>query len=171
MADATLSATQREFRDSVRAFAAKHLTTARKTYTQAGSSGQWHDRFRSTQPIYKAAVEAGLIKAEIPAPLGGTSAGFVDLAIMVEELYAVDTSASLTILGTALGLTPLIMAGTPELQKKFLAPFLSGEGTPLGSLVFSEPWGSANFADESGAGFRTTATEDGDYYILNGEKV
>lgn len=171
MTDSNITEAQREFRNSVRSFAEKHLSTARETYSLATAASQWQERFRSTQPIYKAAVDAGLIKAQIPAPLGGASMGFVDMALMVEELYSVDTSASLTILGTGLGLTPLIFGGAPELQKKFLAPFLSGEGTPLASLVFSEPWGSANFADDSGDGFRTTAVEDGDDYILNGEKV
>ena len=171
MADSSLTIAQQEFRKSVRLFAREHLSTARDTYSLATSASQWQERFRSTKPIYQAAVAAGLLKAQIPAPLGGTSAGFVDMALMVEELYSVDTSASLTILGTGLGLTPLIFGGTPELQKKFLAPFLSGEGAPLASLVFSEPWGSANFADDSGEGFRTTAVEDGDHYILNGEKA
>ncbi|ETN41497.1 uncharacterized protein HMPREF1541_03433 [Cyphellophora europaea CBS 101466] len=157
MADSSLTIAQQEFRKSVRLFAREHLSTARDTYSLATSASQWQERFRSTKPIYQAAVAAGLLKAQIPAPLGGTSAGFVDMALMVEELYSVDTSASLTILGTGLGLTPLIFGGTPELQKKFLAPFLSGEGAPLASLVFSEPWGSANFADDSGEGFRTTA--------------
>lgn len=113
---------------------------------------------------------------------------------MVEELYAVDTSASLTILGTGLGLTPLILAAAGAakaggdggekvlgLVGGMLKPFLeedgSGEdeGRPprLASLVFSEPQGSANFASAEGEGLRTVAveSEDGEGWVISGEKV
>jgi len=37
--------------------------------------------------------------------------------------------------------------------------------------VFSEPGGSANYADLGGSGFATVAGEDGDDYVINGEKL
>lgn len=66
---------------------------------------------------------------------------------MVEEMYSVEPAASLTIFGTGLGLTPLILAYRPELGE-FLEPFLrvgEGAGEPLASLVFSEPGGVVSF--------------------------
>ena len=171
MIDFELSPQQRAIRGAVRGFAKSHLKNARSLYDPPNPHAKWEDRFRSTKPIYRAAVEAGLIKAQIPTQLGGTGGALIDAALVVEEMYSVETSASLTILGTGLGLTPLIMAGTPELHKKFLAPFLSGEGTPIASLVFSEPAGSANFAQVGGPGFGTVAREEGDEYIISGEKV
>jgi nitroalkane oxidase len=171
MIDFTLTPEQQAYRSFIRSFANTHLKNARLLYDPPTPHTKWSSRFHSTQPIYRAAVEAGLIKAQIPAVLGGTGGSLGDAAIVVEELYSVETSASLTLLGTGLGLTPLIMAGSLEQHKKFLPPFLSGEGTPLGSLVFSEPAGSANFAEAGVAGFSTTACEDGDDYVINGEKV
>jgi nitroalkane oxidase len=170
MIDFTLTSEQTAIRSFIRSFANTHLKHARSLYDPPTPHAKW-SRFQSTQSIYRAAVEAGLIKAQIPAALGGTGGSLNDAAIVVEELYSVETSASLTILGTGLGLTPLIMAGSLEQHKKFLARFLSCEGTPLGSLVFSEPAGSANFAEAGGAGFSTTARENGDDYVINGEKV
>jgi nitroalkane oxidase len=171
MIDFTLTPEQQAVRSFIRSFANTHLKNARSLYDPLIPHAKWSSRFQSTQPIYRAAVEAGLIKAQIPVALGGTGGSLNDAAIVVEELYSVETSASLTILGTGLGLTPLIMAGSPDQQKKFFAPFLSGEGTPLGSLIFSEPAGSANFAEAGGPGFGTTAREDGNDYVINGEKV
>lgn len=171
MIDFELTPEQQAIRNAIRGFANAHLKNARSLYDPPLPHPKWEDRFRSTQPIYRAAVEAGLIKAQIPAPLGGTGGSLNDAALVVEELYAIETSASLTILGTGLGLTPLIVAGTPEQQKKFLAPFLSGEGTPLASLVFSEPAGSANFAELGGPGFATVARDEGDEYVISGEKA
>lgn len=171
MIDFQLSPEQLAMRNAVRGFARANLQTARSIYeAQRASSSAWEDRFRSTQPIYAEAVKAGLIKAQVPKQLGGAGGPLIEAALVVEEFYAVETSASLTILGTGLGLTPLIMSGSPE-HSKFFKPFLDGTGTPLASLVFSEPGGSANFAEAGASGFETVAQLQGEEYIINGEKV
>ena len=171
MIDFELTPQQHDIRQAVNSFAKAHLVNARSVYEPDPPHAKWEDRFRSTKPIYEAAVQSGLIKAQIPVPLGGTGGELIDAAIVVEEMYAHETSASLTILGTGLGLTPLVLAGTPELHERFLKPFLTGEGAPMASLVFSEPQGSANFAESGGPGFGTVAKEDGDDYLISGEKV
>ena len=171
MVNFDLTDQQRAIRTHIQHFASTHLAGARSLYDTTPPHAKWESRFRSTQPIYSEAVKAGLIQAQVPQALGGTGGALIDSALVVEELYAVETSASLTILGTGLGLFPLILAGTPELHKRLLPPFLSGEGTPMASLVFSEPAGSANFAEAAGPGFGTTAREEGDEYVINGEKI
>ena len=172
MIDFELSPEQLGLRNAVRGFVKANLTTARSVYEAKGaSSTKWEDRFRSTQPIYAEAVKAGMIKAQIPKELGGGGGPLIEAALVVEEFYAVETSASLTILGTGLGLTPLIMAGSPEQHKKFFEPFLTGTGTPMASLVFSEPEGSANFAEKGATGFQTVAKDEGDSYVISGDKV
>ena len=77
-------------------------------------------------------------------PLGGYGGTVLSATLLVEEMYKHDRSLSLTIFGTGLGLTPLLLGGTPEQHKEFLEPFLNGEGEPLASLVHSEPGGTAN---------------------------
>jgi alkylation response protein AidB-like acyl-CoA dehydrogenase len=77
----------------------------------------------------------------------------------------------LTIFGTGLGLSPLLVGGTPAQHEEFLKPFLSGEGEPLASLVHSEPGGSANYLEKGGKGLQTVARKDGDDRIVNGDKV
>ena len=62
------------------------------------------------------------------------------------------------------------LTGKPE-HKEYLAPFLSGEGEPLASMVFSEPGGVANWLEKGAPGLNTTATLEGDERVLNGEKV
>lgn len=173
MVDFNLSDHQKAIRNAVRSFAATHLKNARAIYESAAAKpdATWKDGFRSTRPIYEAANKGGLIKAQIPQPLGGTGGELIDATIVVEEMYAVETSASLTILGTGLGLTPLVIAGSSVMQQKFLKPFLAGEGAPLASLVFSEPAGSANYAAVDGSGFGTVAVEEGDELVISGEKV
>lgn len=137
MIDFTLSPSQLATRNAARTFASTHLLTAKATYDQIPSHAQ---RFQSLQPLYEEAVKAGLIKGQIPAPIGGTSNGLIEATILVEEMSAVERAASLTIFGTGLGLTPLCLGFKPEFAE-FLTPFLSGVGSPLASLVFTEPGG------------------------------
>ncbi|EMC91198.1 hypothetical protein BAUCODRAFT_39353 [Baudoinia panamericana UAMH 10762] len=173
MVDFDLSPQQQAIRAGVHAFATTHLKDARKTYEAAVKkpNAEWSDGFRSTQSIYAEAVKAGLIKAQIPERLGGTGGALIDAAIVVEEMYAVETSASSTILGTGLGLSPLLIGGSEEMQRRLLVPFLSGEGSPMASLVFPEPAGSANYAEVGSAGLCTVAVDKGDHFVISGEKI
>jgi alkylation response protein AidB-like acyl-CoA dehydrogenase len=93
------------------------------------------------------------------------------MSLIVEEFYAVDSSVNIALIGTALGLMPLVLGGTPEQQTKFLKPFISGQGAPIASLAHSEPSGTANWLEKGGKGLGVTARKEGDYYIVNGEKV
>lgn len=165
--DFHLSPAEEGIRKAAASFAAGPLKGAKDTYSKYQ---QHHERFQSTRPIYRQAVEGGLIKGQIPPHLGGAGGTLVEAAILVEEMYAVEPAASLTIFSTGLGLTPMNLTGKPE-HKEFLEPFLSGEGEPLASMVFSEPGGVANFLEKGAPGLNTTASLEGDEWVLNGEKV
>lgn len=165
--DFSLSSTEKTIHAAASAFAKGPLKDARKTYMQHQEHAK---RFQSTRPTYPEAVVGGLIKGQIPPHLGGSGGTLVEAAILVEEMYRVEPSVSLTIFSTGLGLMPLVIAARPEHQE-FLAPFLSGSGEPLASLVFSEPGGVANYLENGAPGLSTTATRSGDDWIINGEKV
>lgn len=167
MVDFKLTPEQKELRANAHAFATNVLATAPNLYSGLATQTE---RFQSTLPIYQTAVNAGLIKGQIPTPLGGTSAGLIDAALVVEEFHAVEPSTAITILGTGLGLTPLILGGTPALHEKFLAPFLKQEGEVIASFAHSEPSGTANWLQKGAPGLQTTAYKDGDAWIVNGEK-
>lgn len=174
MIDFTLSPTQQALRKNAATFAQAYLKDAPATYNQLPTQ---RARFESTAGIYRAAVQAGLIKGQIPTALGGGAEGLVDAAILVEEFFAVEPSAALTILGTGLGLTPLLVAGNEELWARFLPPFLNakegeyGSVGPIASFVHSEPGGTANWLEKGGKGLQTTARREGDEWVINGEKV
>ena len=168
MIDFTLSEQQNEIRSMAASFASKILVPAASTYEKHTTQKA---RFESTRPIYRQAVEVGLIRGLIPPESGGAGLGLMDTAILVEEMYAADTSVSLTRFSTGLGLSPLLIAGTAEQKGEFLQPFLSGEGEPLASLVHSEPNGTANWLEKGGKGLQTTARLEGDEWIINREKA
>ena len=165
--DFHLSQSEEGIRKAAAAFAAGPLKDAKKTYMKYAHHPE---RFQATRPIYHQAVAGGLIKGQIAPHLGGSGGSLIEAAILVEEMYRVEPAASLTIFSTGLGLTPLNLAGKPE-HAEFLAPFLSGEGEPLASMVWSEPGGVANYLEDGAPGLNTTAKLEGDEWVLNGEKV
>jgi nitroalkane oxidase len=165
--DFTFTTTQRELQLQSRKFAREVLAEAAKCETLATPE----ERFRATKPIYEATVAAGYLRKCIPAPAGGDGGGLVDMAILAEEFYSVNSSVTLTMLGTVLGLLPILLGGTPEQCGRLLGPFLKSSGAPLAGFCFSEPGGSANAGSPPpGEGIRTVAKLAGDNWTINGRK-
>jgi alkylation response protein AidB-like acyl-CoA dehydrogenase len=165
--DFTLTPGQRELQLESRRFARDVLAGAR----EAESLPTPEQRFLATRPVYEAMVAAGFLRKCIPAPAGGENQGLIDMAIMAEEFYSVNASVTLTMLGTVLGVLPILLGGTPEQCGRLLAPFLAKSGAPLAGFCSSEPGGSANAASPPpGQGVRTTAKLEGDHWIINGRK-
>jgi nitroalkane oxidase len=165
--DFTLTAQQQELQRSSRKFAMEVLGEARRAELLATPE----ERFSATKPTYEAMVAGGYLRKCIPAPAGGDNAGLMDLAILAEEFYSVNASVTLTMLGTVLGLLPILLGGTPDQCQRLLVPFLKPSGAPLAGFCFSEPGGSANAGSPPpGEGVRTTARREGDDWIINGRK-
>ena len=168
MIDFELSPEQRQLQLDARAFAKTHLTDLRKKMAGKDAAG----RFEATKEAYEAAVKAGYLKLQVPPPLGGTMNSLVDVALVAEELIAVESSLPLSVLSTGLGIMGLLFFGNPDQYAKFLPPFVSGEGAPLAGLSFSEPQGTANYHNtDPSKGFQTSAVLDGDEWVINGRKI
>jgi len=70
----------------------------------------------------------------------------LDFAIAAEELTCVDVSVPTTLLGSGLGLQPVIQYGSPEQKERFLGPFADDpEGDLLASYAFTDVAGGVNF--------------------------
>jgi alkylation response protein AidB-like acyl-CoA dehydrogenase len=168
MIDFELSPEQRQLQLDARAFAKTHLTDLRKKMAGKDAAG----RFDATKEVYEAAVKAGYLKLQVPPPLGGTMNSLVDVALVAEELIAVESSLPLSVLSTGLGIMGLLFFGNPDQYAKFLPPFVSGEGAPLAGLSFSEPQGTANYHNtDPSKGFQTSAVLEGDEWVINGRKI
>lgn len=164
----TLDERQKALVQEVREIGKNVLTGAYDVYSQHMDQ---QSRFEATRPYYEKAVKAGLLQLLIPKAVGGRCETFLDTAILLEELHGIDSSIMIHTIGTSLGLLPIVLAGTPEQKEKYLKPFVKAEGTPLASLAHSEPGGTANFLEKGGKGFGVTAKKEGDFYVVNGEKV
>src|SRR6266446_7060276 len=166
--DFTLNDNQRRLRREARQFAKDVLSGVAVATRDLPSP---IERFVATRPFYERLVTESFLRKCIPVSVGGDCAGLVDLAILAEEFYTVDPNVSLTMLSTMLGLTPLVVGGTPEQHQRFLPPFLAAKGAPLAAFALTEPGGSANVGSPSpGEGVRTTARRFGNSWVISGRK-
>ena len=70
-------------------------------------------------------AEAGLLGLTIPEKYGGSGAGFLALALAVEETAKHDNACSLILLLSALSTQPINLGGSEE-QKQRVAPEVGG---------------------------------------------
>ncbi len=111
----------------------------------------------------KGMKEADLFGVYIPEEYGGMGGGILDLVIAVEELSRACGGVSLSLAATALGVIPIMLYGTEEQKKKYIPECASGD--KLAAFGITEPT-----AGSDAGGIISTATEDGDHFILNGTK-
>lgn len=114
--------------------------------------------------IFDQLGELGLMGIPFPGEYGGSGGDTLSYALAVEEIGRVCGSTGLSYAAAvSLGASPIYYFGTEEQKKEFLTPL--AEGKALGAFGLTEP----NAGSDAG-GTKTTAVEDGDDYVINGEK-
>ena len=116
------------------------------------------------EDIFQVFAEAGLLGLTIPEQYGGSGAGFLALALAVEETAKYDNSCSLILLLSALSTQPINLSGADEQKREWLPK--SASGAIKGAFCLTEP----NTGSDAAA-LESRATKDGDDYVINGEKV
>ncbi|HEY8985397.1 MAG TPA: acyl-CoA dehydrogenase [Streptomyces sp.] len=118
---------------------------------------------RFPQEALDALVANDLHAVHVPEEYGGAGADALATVIVIEEVARVCVSSSLIPAVNKLGSLPVILSGSEELKKKYMAPLAKGEA--MFSYALSEP-----DAGSDAAGMKTKAVRDGDHWILNGVK-
>ena len=121
------------------------------------------ERARFPQEALDALVKADLHAVHVPEAYGGAGADAIATAIVIEEVARACASSSLIPAVNKLGTVPLLLAGSADLNQRYLAPVARGEA--MFSYALSEPE-----AGSDAAAMRTRAVSDGDSFILNGTK-
>jgi alkylation response protein AidB-like acyl-CoA dehydrogenase len=107
----------------------------------------------------------GYMGAIFPEEYGGAGLGYVDYAIIIEELSRVDGSVGIIVAAhTSLCSNHIYKAGSEEQKRKYLPKLASAEWIGCWSLTEPE-------AGSDAAGTRTTAVPCGDDWVLNGSKT
>ncbi len=120
-----------------------------------------HDQARSWQ---NAIFEAGFAGLHWPIEYGGQGFDRAATGIWTEECARAQVSPYLNLQGLILAGEAIQRAGSKDQKERFLQPTLSGE--MLWCQLFSEPDAGSDLAS-----LTTSATRDGDHYVLNGQKV
>ena len=151
-----LTEEQEQLRKAVREFAVREIAPNIMTWDEA-----------STFPlaVIKQMGALGLLGVLFPPEYGGAGLGYVDYALAIEELSAVDGSIGITMAAhNSLGSNHIFLAGNEAQRRKYIPRLASGEW--LAAWGLTEP-GSGS--DASGA--RTMAIKKHDRYVLNGNKT
>ena len=128
MVDFTLTDEQKDLRDLAHEFAKNEIRPVAWEYDR---DGQWPEK------IIEQAWELGLMNNHIPEEYGGPGIGYLDGALIEEEMSwgcsGIQTSVGCNGLATA----PLILAGSEELKKEYLGRLT--EAPLLASFCLTEP--------------------------------
>jgi len=115
--------------------------------------------------IFKKLAELGFMGTPIPEEYGGAGFDYISHAIVAEEIGRVDSSLRGTYsVQVSLVELPIFNFANEEQKKKYLPKLTSGEW--IGCYGLTEP-----NAGSDPASMISSAEEDGDYYILNGQKT
>ena len=146
---------QDAFRDVVRSFAHAEI---------APHVADWDRQAAFPTRVVEQMGALGLFGLLVPEPLGGSGADFTTFCIAVEELAAVDSSIAITLsAGVGLGIGPILSFGSDEQRRRWLPDLAAGRA--LAAFGLTEPG-----CGSDAAALRTTATRDGDEWILDGSK-
>ena len=147
---------QQLWHDTVHAFMEKEVG---REYTRQ------HDESREfPEEVFKKMAQQGWLGLLVDEAEGGSAADPIMFAIFCEAIgkYSLDTAACImTSMFTA---TNISRHGTEEQKRRYLKPFLDGDGKF--SISISEP-----DAGSDAASARSTAVLEGEEWVLNGNKV
>jgi alkylation response protein AidB-like acyl-CoA dehydrogenase len=144
----------RDFRDLVRELAQREIAPCAGDIDRSGEY-PWDVR--------KLLAEHDVLGLPFPTEYGGTGTGTLMQQMAVEEIAKACASSALILMVQELGTLPITLFGSDELKERLLPRCASGEWSP--AFALSEPE-----AGSDPASMRTTAVQDGDEWVLNGQK-
>jgi alkylation response protein AidB-like acyl-CoA dehydrogenase len=152
--DYLLTEEQRELQSLTRDIA-RHTVAPKAEYYDRHDEFPWE--------VVEVFAQADLFRVFVPEDYDGLGMGVFELCLVAEELSRACAGIALALLGTALGVEPILIAGNDE-QKKRLLPRVAA-GRALAAFALTE----ADAGSDPSA-VRTRARRDGEEYVLNGTK-
>ncbi|MDR3670965.1 MAG: acyl-CoA dehydrogenase family protein [Holophaga sp.] len=124
----------------------------------------WDEARSFPAEVIRQLGEMGMMGIIFPEQYGGAGMGYLEYAVLVEELSRVDGSVGLSVAAhNSLCSNHIFAQGSEAQREKYLRPLASGQ--VIGAWALTEP-GSGS---DAGA-LRTTARRQGDGWVLNGSK-
>jgi butyryl-CoA dehydrogenase len=150
-----LTEDQRMVKDSVRAYVQEQI---------APKAALWDKSHAFPASELKGLAALGCYGVAVPDQYGGAGMDYTSLAIILEEIAAGDGGISTVVSVNNCPVCSIMMSYANEQQKReWLVPLAKGE--MLGAFCLTEP-----HVGSDASGLRTTATKEGDHYVINGVK-
>ena len=150
-----LSQEHQMIRDALRTFSQERL---------APNAARWDKEHHFPKEELMELAALGAFGVAVPEELGGAGMDYVSLALVLEEIAAGDGGTSTVISVNNCPVCSIgMMYANAQQKEQWLRPLAQGE--MLGAFCLTEP-----HTGSDAAALRTTATRDGDDYVLNGVK-
>jgi alkylation response protein AidB-like acyl-CoA dehydrogenase len=141
--------------DAVRDFAQRELWP---------HAAEWDKTHHFPKAAHQGLAALGAYGICVPESLGGAGLDYLTLALVLEEIAAGDGGVSTTISVTNCPVNAILMMyGNAAQQQTWLTPLAQGQ--LLGAFCLTEP-----HVGSDASALRTTATREGDHYVINGVK-
>jgi butyryl-CoA dehydrogenase len=154
--DTFLSEKNKAVRRAVRTFCEKELRPIAKALDQEASF-PWE--------VVEKMGKLGYFGIQATKELSGVELDSVSSTIVVEEISRVSAAMGLCVsVHNSVGVYPLVVFGSEEQKQRWVPPLARGE--KIGAFCLTEP----NVGSDA-SGIEATAVRDGDYYVVNANKV
>jgi butyryl-CoA dehydrogenase len=150
-----LNPDQQMIRDAVRDFAQRELWP---------NAARWDREHTFSRQAHQGLAALGAYGICVPEEYGGAGLDYLSLALVLEEIAAGDGGTSTAISVTNCPVNAIFMRyGTQAQKRQWLTRLAAGE--LLGVFCLTEP-----HVGSDASALRTTASKEGDGYVLNGVK-
>lgn len=154
---ANLTEDQLELQDSIRKFADARLAPHAARIDA-------DNNFPEIRDFWKELGDMGLLGITAPEEYGGSGLGYTEHVLAMEELSRASGSIALSYgAHSNLCVNQLVRNGNEDQKSQYLPKLISGEH--FGALAMSEPGSGSDVVS-----MQLKADEDGDHYVLNGNK-
>jgi len=132
----------------------------------APKADEWEQNEELPRAAFRELGAEGLFGLNLPAEHGGSNLDFGYNIVMAEELpRSRMLGLTLSMIAQAQFFSPLVAdLGTEEQRREFLVPAIRGD--KIGALAVTEPAGGSDIV----RAVQTTAEDQGDFWVLDGEK-
>ncbi|RYL90277.1 acyl-CoA dehydrogenase family protein [Sporolactobacillus sp. THM19-2] len=121
--------------------------------------------YELTVELIRKAGELGILAVDVPEAFGGLGADKVSSTVITESLARGSSFSLSASAHSGIGTLPIVFFGNDEQKKKYL-PDLAG-GVKIAAYCLTEP---SSGSDALSAKTTAKLSDDGKYYVLNGEK-
>jgi alkylation response protein AidB-like acyl-CoA dehydrogenase len=150
-----LTENQNIIRNTIREFAEKNIRPVIMEYDEPQ---------KFPMEIMQQLGELGFLGILVPEEYGGANLGYVEYAIIIEEISKVDPSIGLSVAAhNGLCTNHINRFGNDAQKQKYLPDLASGR--KIGAWGLTE-----SFSGSDAAGLKSIAFKEGDFWILNGSK-